>query len=94
MDIDWLLKPVSNLASKIQAAQSLHLTQSSIDNAQAGKIIYHHASYLIASNFVSLLMDDVELIALVWEDKTKKIWYCAERSVSLIQIGGLGKLLQ
>ncbi len=78
MDIDWLFKPVSNLVSKIQATQSCHSTQSSIDDAQLGRIIYRHASYLPASYFVSLSMDDVELIDLVWDDKTKKIWHCAD----------------
>ena len=73
MDIDWLFKPVSNLVSKIQATQSLHSTRSSIDDAQAGRMIYCHASYLPASNFVSLLMDDVELIDLVCDEETKKI---------------------
>ncbi len=62
MDIEWLFNSVSNLVGKIQATQSRHLTQSSIDNAQAGRMIYCHASYLPDSNFVSLLMDDVELI--------------------------------
>ena len=33
MDIDWLFKPVSNLVRKIQATQSRHSTQSSIDDA-------------------------------------------------------------
>ncbi len=73
-DIDWLFKPVSNLVNKIQATQRRHSTQSSIDDAQTGRIIYCHASYLPASNFVSLSMDDVELIDLVWDDETKKIW--------------------
>jgi hypothetical protein len=84
MNIDWLFKPVSNLVSKIQATQSRHLTQSSIDNAQTGRMIYCHASYLLASNFVSLPMDDVELIDLVWEDETKKIWHCADVQKSIM----------
>jgi hypothetical protein len=78
LDIDWLFKPVSNLVSKIQATQSRHSTRSSIDDAQTGRIIYRHASYLPASSFVLLSMDDVELIDLVWDDKTKKIWHCAD----------------
>ena len=84
MDIDWLFKPVSNLVSKIQATQSCHLTLSSIDDARAGRMIYCYASYLPALNFVSLLMDDVELIVLVWEDKTKKIWNCADVRKSIM----------
>ncbi len=81
LDIDWLFKPVSNLVSKIQATQSRHSTRSSIDDAQTG-----HASYLPASNFVSLLMDDVELIDLVWDDETKKIWHCADvKKSSMLQ---------
>ena len=64
MDIDWLFKRVSNLVSKIQATQSRHST--SIDDAQSGRMIYCHASYLPASNFVSLPLDDVEIIELVW----------------------------
>ncbi len=47
-------------------------------------MIYRNASYLPASNFVSLLMDDVELIDLVWEDKTKKIWHCADVQKSIM----------
>ncbi len=47
-------------------------------------MIYRHASYLSASNFVSLLMDDVELIDLFCEDKTKKIWHCADVQKSLM----------
>jgi hypothetical protein len=78
LDIDWLFKPVSNLVSKNQATQSRHPTRSSIDDAQTGRIIYRHVSYLPASNFVSLLMDDVELIDLVWDDETKRIWHCAD----------------
>ena len=62
MNIDWLFKPVRNLVSKIQATQSRHSNRSSIDDAQAGTMIYRHASYLPASNFVSLPMDDVEII--------------------------------
>jgi hypothetical protein len=65
MDIDWLFKPVSNLVSKIQANQSHYSTRSTIDDAQTGRIIYRHASYLPASSFVLLSMDDVELIDLV-----------------------------
>jgi hypothetical protein len=84
MDIDWLFKPVSHLVSKIQATQSRHLTRSSIDDARAGRIIYRHASYLPASNFVSLSMDDVELIDLVREDETKKIWHCADINKSIM----------
>ena len=78
MDIDWLFKPVSHLVIKIQATKSRHSTQSTVDDAQAGKMIYCHGSYLSALNFVSLSMDDVELIDLVWDDKTKKIWHCAD----------------
>jgi hypothetical protein len=84
MDIDWLFKPVSHLVSKIQATQSRHSTRSSIDDARAGRIIYRHASYLPASNLVSLSMDDVELIDLVWEDETKKIWHCADINKSIM----------
>jgi hypothetical protein len=29
-------------------------------------------------------MDDVELIDLVWEDKTKKIWHCADLQKSIM----------
>ena len=69
---------------KIQATRSRHSTRSSIDDAQAGKMIYRHASYLPASNFVSLPMDDVELIDLVWEDETKKIWHYADINKSIM----------
>ncbi len=84
MDIDWLFKPVSNLISKFQAIQSRHFTRSSIDDAQAGRMIYCHASYLPASNVVSYLMDDVELIDLVCEDETKNIWHCADIQKSIV----------
>ena len=47
-------------------------------------MIYRHASYLPALHFVSLLVDDVELIDLVWEDKTKKIWHCADLQKSIM----------
>ena len=72
MDNDWLFKPVSHLVSKIQAAKSFHSTQSTVDDVQAGNMIYCHASYPPALDFVSLSMDDVELIDLVWEDKTRR----------------------
>jgi len=84
MGIDWLFKPVSHLVSKIQATRSRHSTLSSIDDARAGRMIYCHASYLPALQFVSLSMDDVELIDLVWEDKTKKIWHCADLQKSIM----------
>ncbi len=29
-------------------------------------------------------MDDVELIDLVWDDKTKKIWHCADIQKSIM----------
>ena len=84
MNIDWLFKPVSNLVSKVHATWSRLLTRSSIDDAQAGRMIYCHASYLPALKFVSLSMDDVELIYLIWEDKTKKIWHCADVQKSIM----------
>ena len=70
--------------SKIQATKSRHSTRSSIDDAQEGKMIYLHASYLPALNFVSLPMDGVEPIDLVWEDETKKIWHCADIRKSIM----------
>jgi hypothetical protein len=83
-NIHWLFKPVSNLVRKIQATQSCHPTQSSIDDAQSGKMIYCHASYPPASNFVFYSMDDVELIDFVWEDETKKIWHCSDIQKSIM----------
>ena len=65
MDIDWLFKPVSHLVRKIQATKNHHSTRSTVDEARAGKMIYCHASYLSALNFVSLSIDDVELLDLV-----------------------------
>ena len=47
-------------------------------------MIYCHASYLSALIFVSLSMDDVELIDLVCDDKTKKIWHCADLHKSIM----------
>ncbi len=47
-------------------------------------MIYRCASYLPALNFVSYSMDDVELIDLVWEDKTKKIWHCTDIQKSIM----------
>ena len=47
-------------------------------------MIYCHASYLSALNFVSYSMDDVELIGLVWDDETKKIWHCAYQQKSIM----------
>ena len=84
MDIDWLFKPVINLVSEIQATKSRHSTRSTFDDAREGKMIYCHASYLPALNFVSYSMDDVELIDLVWDDKTKKIWHCADLKKSIM----------
>ena len=47
-------------------------------------MIYRHASYLPASNFVSYSKDDVELIDLVWDEETKKIWHCADIRKSIM----------
>ena len=47
-------------------------------------MIYFHASYLPASNFVFYSIDDVDLIDFVWEDKTKKIWHCVDIQKSIM----------
>ncbi len=47
-------------------------------------MIDRYASYLPASNFVSLLMNEVELIDFVWDDKTQKIWHCLDVQKSIM----------
>ena len=47
-------------------------------------MIYRHARYLSALNFVLLFMDNVDLVDLVCDDETKKIWHCADLQKSIM----------
>ncbi len=49
-----------------------------MDDYCADKDIYLHAVYCDASKFVSSENDDVELVDVVVDDPSKKMWHCSD----------------
>ena len=78
IEMDWLNKPVSVLVNKINIAMRRTPTRSTVDDYRSGKDIYLHAAYCDASEFVTLEYDDVELIDIVVDDPSKKMWHCSD----------------
>ena len=78
IEMDWLNKPVSVLVNKINIAMRRPPTRSSMDDYRSGKDIYLHAAYRDASEFVTVEYDDVELIDVVVDDPSKKMWHCSD----------------
>ena len=77
IELNWLTKPVSSLVNKINIAMRRPPTRSSMDGYCSGKDIYLHAAYCDASEFVSVEYDDVELVDIVVDDPSKKMWHCS-----------------
>ena len=75
--LDWLMKPVGKLISRIYTSKKWWQTRSSLHDVAVGQNILLHSLRIQASDFISP-DDDVSLIDFVENDPIKKIWHCSD----------------